>query len=451
MAETILANKDRAHATPVWKALAHECLPSRGRDLDHWWNITGFHLANLIDRAGYSTERQYQVLLFHYHNIVPYFGHAPDSKGNVAWKSIMSTDGSPIEYSWKWSTKPEGKPEIRYSMEAIGDLSGSAIDPLNQQRGRELMQHLATVVPTANFDWAHHFLAHLFDHDTAKYHKENVEGGMPPRGTLGHGVEYGHSGISIKTYFSSRRLGSSGHPTLEQWDEAIRRLDPNNANRDALLGFLKENPEGKLLTPFTLAPDGAAADKARLKLYFTSPNTSFTSLREILTMGGSIKVSEESLQDLRSLITTVLSLPDDYAEDEAIPSKPWTPPAKEIFNDQPALLGGYCYYFDIPPGLSKTPDIRFYLPVRQYGPDDGSIANSVAKWMKAHGRGAYASNFLQMMEGFAEHRKLDEGKGLQTYIGCIITKNGDLDVTSYFGPEMYHPARFASTNGINGH
>lgn len=161
----------------------------------------------------------------------------------------MSTDGSPIEYSWKLSTKPEGKPEIRYSMEAIGDLSGSAIDPLNQQRGRELMQHLATVLPTANSDWAHHFLAHLFDHDTAKYHKENVEGGMPPRGTLGHGVEYGHSGISIKTYFSSRRLSSSGHPTLDQWDEAIRRLDPNNANRDALLGFLKENPEGKLLTP----------------------------------------------------------------------------------------------------------------------------------------------------------------------------------------------------------
>lgn len=174
------------------------------------------------------------------------------------------------------------------------------------------------------------------------------------------------------------------------------------------------------------------ADKARLKLYFTSPNTSFTSSREIITMGGSINVSEGSLQELRSLITAVLSLPDDYAEDEAIPSEPWTPPAKEIFIDQPALLGGYCYYFDIPPGRSQTPDIRFYLPVRQYGPDDGSIANSVATWMKSRGRGAYAANFLRMMESFAEHRKLDEGKGLQTYVGCMIKKNGDLDVTSYF-------------------
>lgn len=160
----------------------------------------------------------------------------------------MGVDGSPMEYSWKWNTRPEGQPEIRYTMETIGEKAGTTSDPLNQQPGLEFMHQIPKIVPSADFTWCHHFLAHLFDHDISKYNKETEEG-VQPIGTLGHGVEYGPKGLAIKSYVSSRRLGCRGHATLEQWNEAIKLLNPDNKNLDALARFIDTSPRGKQLTP----------------------------------------------------------------------------------------------------------------------------------------------------------------------------------------------------------
>lgn len=62
-------------STKVWESL-RPLLPSRGSDCDYWWDLTGLHLAYLIDAAGYSIERQYEALLFHYHRVV---GHTLSS------------------------------------------------------------------------------------------------------------------------------------------------------------------------------------------------------------------------------------------------------------------------------------------------------------------------------------------------------------------------------------
>lgn len=198
-----------------------------------------------------------------------------------------------------------------------------------------------------------------------------------------------------------------------------------------------------------LALDDVAPSKARLKFYFMSPHTSFVSVREMISLGGIIPIAESRLQELRSLIVAVIGIPEDYPEDIDIPSKPWTPPAQEIFAEQPALLGGYVYYFDVAPGRSNTiSNVKFYIPVRQYGPDDATIARNLVEWMKGRDRGGYADGFLRTLESLAEHRELSQGKGLQTYIGCIFKGNGELEITSYFGPELYHAGRFTSGNGV---
>jgi hypothetical protein len=60
-------------ATPlkVWTSLVKRSLPqTENKDVEFWWNLTGYHLAVMIDAAGYSIEKQYEVLLFHYHWIV---------------------------------------------------------------------------------------------------------------------------------------------------------------------------------------------------------------------------------------------------------------------------------------------------------------------------------------------------------------------------------------------
>jgi DMATS type aromatic prenyltransferase len=207
-----------------------------------------------------------------------------------------------------------------------------------------------------------------------------------------------------------------------------------------------------------LAVDNVTPAKSRLKFYFQSPHTSFSSVREIMTLGGLISVPEQQLKDLRSLIAAVTGLDEDFPEDTEVPCAPeYDPAAKDNFVELPILLSGYLYYFDIAPGATM-PDIKFYTPVRRYGQDDLTLAKGLTAWMEAHGRGAYCDRYISMLQSLAQHRRLDEGKGLQTYVSCLIKKNGELDITTYIGPEAFDPARLqgakpngVKANGTNGH
>lgn len=157
-----------------------------------------------------------------------------------------------------------------------------------------------------------------------------------------------------------------------------------------------------------------------------------------MTMGGLINVSESSLQDVRSLIETLLELPSDYPEDADMPI---TPPVGKTWVDTKDLVECFVYFFDVAPQNSK-PDVKLYLPTRRYGPDDLAISHRLVDWMKARGRGAYSDRYLTMMESVAEHRGLENGKGIHSYISYQFKENGEADIKSYFTPETYHPARF---------
>lgn len=50
----------------VWEALSR-WLPTRDDDSNYWWNVTGPHMAAMLEEAGYSKEKQYENLLIHYH------------------------------------------------------------------------------------------------------------------------------------------------------------------------------------------------------------------------------------------------------------------------------------------------------------------------------------------------------------------------------------------------
>lgn len=160
-----------------------------------------------------------------------------------------------------------------------------------------------------------------------------------------------------------------------------------------------------------------------------------------MTLGGRIAVPEAKLQDLRSLIAAVTGLDADYPEDAQVPCpEEYNPAAKENFVEIPMLLSGYLYYFDIA-SKSSLPEIKLYTPIRRYGPDDRTLAQGITQWMASHGRSQYCASFQEMLEGLARHRRLEEGKGMQTYVSCLFKENGDLDVTSYIGPEAFDPNR----------
>lgn len=61
---TAVANPTERGVTPVWAALK-KWLPQQESNLQYWWDLTGQHLATMLEAGGYSVEEQYNALLFH--------------------------------------------------------------------------------------------------------------------------------------------------------------------------------------------------------------------------------------------------------------------------------------------------------------------------------------------------------------------------------------------------
>lgn len=189
-----------------------------------------------------------------------------------------------------------------------------------------------------------------------------------------------------------------------------------------------------------LAVDNVKPSKSRLKLYFLASHSSFASVRSIVTIGGYKQVPEEHIQELRSLVYTLSGVGSDFPEDQDVPfiSDHYTNRTKDNFGGLPEVLHSFVYYFDIAPGKS-VPDIKFYIPVRGYGPNDSELAGNLIDWMKRRGRGKYAAAYLDVLGHLNQHRRLEDGKGAHIYISCLIKENGEMDITSYLGAEAVDP------------
>ncbi|KAK7963526.1 hypothetical protein PG988_010500 [Apiospora saccharicola] len=421
----------------AWTALSQH-LPPRSPDEDAWWKLTGPHMAALVEAAGYPIEKQYEALLILYRwtasIAIPYLG--PSSAPPV-WHSQLSHDGGPIEYSWKWNTA-SGEPNIRYSIEPIGRSAGTQLDPLNHQAFRELLHGLATAFPSTNTTWSHHFLAALYDHDHSKYAQEQ-EAGTKASTSVMLSTELLRKGPEFKTYFRPSKLGQGPFLSLAEWETAFSQLDPGNAARASVHEFLASSPEGQLMKPLTVSVDNIDPAKSRMKWYFWSPHTNFASVREIMTLGGRIDTPgiSDQFDNLFQLIKAVLHLPDEFPETADLPA-----PKAEDEDGHEVLFRTHWYYFDIAPGKA-LPEVKIYIQLRPNGRDDASIAEGLVGWLKAHGRGRYCDGFLRVLAELAQHRRLDEATGIQTFLACQF-KNGELDLTSYLGPEAFHPGRQTS-------
>ncbi|BCS28508.1 uncharacterized protein APUU_70078S [Aspergillus puulaauensis] len=402
--------------------------PSRGASHAHWWKRTGPQLALMLKEAGYAVDKQFEVLLFYYH-----------------WISLLSDIGVPLEYSWKWDTAAT-RPDVRLTIEAINELSGTRFDPLNQSPSLELVQRLSHILPRLDASWASHFLSSFYDHDKVKYVEESQSAsGMPLRSTMLVCFEFGHNGTTSKTYMSPRKLGQQGFAPLSEYISAIEALGPNLALH-TLTDFLNTSPEGPDLKPFMLAVDNIAPSASRLKFYFATPRTSYNSIREVLTLGGRIKspTLESKLRTLHKLVKVIMPTPPDLPDDADIPAPP--PPSSanlesksnpdkstDMANQRPDFSSGYQYYFDIAPGAT-LPDIKFYIAIRKEQMNDRVVADGLTDWMRAQGRGAFCDGYVRVLEGLAGGKDLGQCHGLHTHICCMVKASGEFEVTSYLAP-----------------
>ncbi|KAL4915641.1 tryptophan dimethylallyltransferase-domain-containing protein [Aspergillus aurantiobrunneus] len=436
---------DRRSSTQAWKVLS-QTLPSRGPDVDAWWQLTGGHLSILLDAAAYPIEKQYECLLYHYHYAAPYLGPAPRESGfPTKWKSMMQLDGTPFEFSWKWNA-PDGEPDVRIGLEPIGPMAGTSLDPLNHSATREVLHKLSSVVPGADLTWTHHFLATLFDHDYDKYTKEAANGALIGTSLI-LSLEFLRESTGIKTYFQPRMLNQHGLLDISRWEASFQKLHPDAPSRTALHEFLSTNAEGKLLKPFCLSVDNCDPAQARIKWYFNSPHTNFTAIREIMTLGGRIASTEtraKQFTELFDLLKTLTEQPADFPENSEFPFTSSNSDA--IFNsftEMPDMLKGCVYFFDIGPG-NALPTIKIYFPVRNHCLDDLAATRNLIQWLTSRGRGQFGLAFLRALEAVANYRRLDEGGGLQSFVSCQFKSDGELDLTSYFNPQAFHSARLTN-------
>lgn len=391
----------------------------------------------MLLEAGYSLHEQYQILIFHYHVVVPRLGPAPPPDGQPKWQSPLSMDGSPAEYSWKWNTKDQA-PEVRYTIECLGDFTGSAADPFNTESTKELMYQLSLKMPEVDLTWFHQLVAYVYDMEKSNY----IMSGGTPTTAMVLAFELLKKGLMIKAYFVAPKKikGAARTYDVDFWASAMKTIAPQSDCADRVFHFLKTNHQGQQLHPAGLAIDCVVPSKSRVKFYLQTANTDFDSVREIMTMGGMIQGLDRQLDDLHSLIKLITGLDANYPSSKPVSA---TTAAYENglkhFENVPELLAGYIYYFDIAPGKSM-PDIKFYIPTRHYAKDDLQVARGLTTWMKERGRGQYVENYMRVLDSICTHRKLEEGNGVHAFVSCAFQK-GDVSVTSYVGPEAYHPAR----------
>jgi len=386
---------------------------------------------------------------------------------------MVQTDGTPIKFSWKWPEAGDGNgdamPEVRYNYEAIGTHAGTELDPLCQLAAKELMSRLAAAMPDVHMDnsWSHHLMSAMFDHDNSKLAAAAARGERIMSSVL-MAAEFDPKGVvGFKTYVQPRFLAYPTGTPVEVYEKAMASIEPGTESlaRAAVLDFLGNSAEGNMMRPFSVGVDNNS--NSRLKWYFTTPHTSFASVRSIMTLDGRISTPhiKQQLASLDALVKAVLGLPEDFPDDQhatqflgATSSNNFLPPSPPRSSHSassssssstssrtttpsppPTIPPSYPYYFDIAPGQS-LPSVKWNLPVRHFNRDDLTVAKALTTWMEKQGRGThYSKQYMALLQKLAAEKDmvLQECHGLQEFISIMFQPDGQIALTTYFSGHAF--------------
>ncbi|MCJ1237846.1 hypothetical protein MMC14_005833 [Varicellaria rhodocarpa] len=406
--------------------------PELNSDSEFWWQTTGPILQTLLTQAGYDLYQQCSALSFYRFYVAPYLGPRPDVDGKIqGWKSFMTDDFSPLELSWYWgSPKGTTTPTVRFSIEAIGKSAGTSADPLNQAKTSELVQQLRPCLPLADWSYFDQLRECLCDRDQRSWYMRPKGKADSDQSSMFLAFEYLDTQIVTKAYLIPNLVDDRLHKGVANSPivHAIKSLYHEHSDIPSLsrlLGFMQNTPQGSSMSLLFLAVDNVP--RSRIKIYARSASTSFASIHDTMTINATISGREKALVDLRELWGLVTNLPEDFHDDHELP---------QIHHPTAGIL----YHFDVQPG-NCFPEPKVYLPVKHYGHDDLHTANALSLFFQRRGADWLAKPFVRALESIASaYRSLEGSRGLQTYIGCAVRK-GELVITSYLSPEIYHQGR----------
>lgn len=278
-----------------------------GEDAKFWWLNAGSPLAILVHQAGYNSKSQYASLLFLYCCIVPFLGPRPTPRGRPAkWRSFMTDDFSPIEYSWSWDT-PKASPRVRFSVEAIGEDAGTAFDPFNQKMTDELIHQVGSTVTKVDWHLFNYFRSMFYQADTTRLTEaDSIAPGLSHNSSLFMAFEPQTADVAVKAYFVPVKAEQTGRSRLSVLTESIQGLERPDLKLpayDHLLDFLTRRSAACQVDIIGIAIDCIPLSQSRLKIYVRSSKTSFDSVCDFLSLGGNLDTFPGStLQDFKSYI-----------------------------------------------------------------------------------------------------------------------------------------------------
>ncbi|KAI9645556.1 hypothetical protein NHQ30_006298 [Ciborinia camelliae] len=392
--------------------------------------MTGGPLSVMLEAAGYDEHSQYAALLFYFQHIIHRLGIPPTPQGLPhGWRSFMTDDCSPIEYSWAWGSAPR----IRYAVEAAAPSAGSAYDPFNQFETIQLVDGLKR---SQNMDWQlFEFFQKCFvpSGGATKFSLDTPISSPTNNSSLMLAFEPWKGKMNAKGYVAPIKAYQYHQSPLELASSSFRKLELDmNIELPAYRTFhdLMNSKHGKsTLTFLALAVDCIDPFNSRFKLYVRSVNTAFDEVCHNLTMGKKDHTiwTKDLLSELQVLWYLVLGLATNF------------PTSRELATLDNATAG-VLYNYDIH-AANDLPDVKVYIPVRHYGQSDLDIANGLGSYLKRQGSDQHFHKYMQMLKQIGFYRSLEDSCGIQTYIACGVKKK-ILSLTSYLSPEIYHPARY---------
>ena len=429
-------------ASPIWYVVSSILRPS-STDRAFWWRTTGALFAETLYQAKYSLLDQCSSLYFYYVFITPHLGPRPSrSRQPLQWRSFMTDDFTPLEFSWNWGTGTK-VPEIRYSVEAVGPESGTSIDPFNQERTMDLISQLRSHLPHTDWTWFDAFHAAFQIPSTSSLSLATSNPATASPSSIFLAFEHRHSQAPVpKAYFvpGLRALTSPDATPLTVVTKALVSLPTHSSNIATsfpayahLLNFLNTHSQGQSLSLIFVAIDCVlASQESRLKIYLRSPATDFESVVKTLRMGSS-RVSLPSgrqLDSLRGLFHALLPVATETQAE----------------NRTKHETSGMLYYFDCAPS-HPLPRPKVYMPVKHYARDDQSALTALEGWFaKAFGEeyvyewvSRFGSLLGRMGVGDTNRNGVGSEGRVQTYVsvGFEDGEKGGLNVTSYLGPGIY--------------
>ena len=403
-------------------------LTGKDTNLEFWMKQIGSGLTILMEEAGYDYISQHKSLDFCSRYVVPFLGPSPVDSRPRNWKSFMTDDFSPFEYSWSW----ESTPKIRFSFEPIGTNAGSAADYFNRSRPLECVDVLRSSLRKSNWLW--------FDSIANSFYKKEIGAGLAPAtsgdssspSSIFLALEIGQQEITAKAYFVPVKAEQMGRTRLSVLADTIHGLEHGRGEISAYKLFEEYAQLQETRSPFHIV--GVAVDcvdptVSKLKIYARSQATSFNSICSTLRLGDKVSSwNGEALAELRELWQLVLSLESTY------------PDSQEV-DCVEHKTSGVLYNFDVKAN-NALPETKIYIPVKHYGKTDRAISQGLATFLERRGKDQHVTAYLKAIERLSSYRQLDDGCGMQTYVSCSV-KQGNLALTSYISPEIHHLGRWS--------